>query len=819
MATETRRPAARFKQLVFILLALHPLRYAEAALELSNSRVHEFSNGLIVILLEDRNFPVISVQMMYKVGARNELTGKTGLAHFVEHMAFRETENFPDTDVVSRIYARGGEWHGYTWIDQTSYYATAPKENLDLLLRIEADRMARLRISADDIEAERGAVLAEMHMYENSPTSVLMDALMFTSFLAHPYRNNTIGFEDDIDSVTHADVLQFYKQHYHPANAVLAVVGDFDGDAALRRIDELFGEFARRPATPPPHTREPPQQGMRRVDVRGATTDRRFMIAYRAPAFADADFPVFLVLQELLGGGSGVNFLQNDWGTPLESSGLLYGISDELTTWLPPSAQDYVFVIGGRVADDTPQPAMEQAIEDRLQMLRDTTLSEERVSAAVSAALDQLVFDVQSTEDAAHQLAFYAGLDALHSFLGLPTKLQSVTAADVRRVARRFLNPEQRTIASYRQGAQPLIVDSSAHAAQPGETRPRPEPAARDDLPVTPPVTQRLGGGIPLLIKTSDLSSSVYLKVVIQGHSVAPSEFVAADPVVGYSGWHKLSRPSGFADAVALALAHLRSYPADRDAATVLSRDPETRMQQEFAVAASLAIPNTGADPVPSLIVVAGDIQPQSVQALLASSFGRLESPQPLTLARGTIPSGERTIRLGIPVAQARLGYIVAAPAPTDPDFDAYRLLQYIVSHDYEGRLGKEAISRRGLAYYIDARYHSAGGPGWMTLDVGVDPDKVDRLKQVLFGELRRLETQPPTPAEVEEAKNHLLGRAVSAAQSNEELAVALARDWLWYGEPSSVESLRERLGKTDADDVRRAVAAFTAGLTITVIP
>ena len=117
---------------------------ASAYLDLSTAAVERLDNGMTLIVLEEHSFPVVSVHMLYRVGARNETSGATGLAHFLEHMAFRATESFPDTGVVSSIYAAGGEWHGYTWLDQTNYFETAPRENLDLLLRIEADRMARL---------------------------------------------------------------------------------------------------------------------------------------------------------------------------------------------------------------------------------------------------------------------------------------------------------------------------------------------------------------------------------------------------------------------------------------------------------------------------------------------------------------------------------------------------------------------------------------------------------------------------------------------------------------------------------------------------
>ena len=152
-----------------------------AALDLSAARVEQLDNGLTLIMLENHSLPVVSVQMLYTAGARDETTGKTGLAHFLEHMAFRESEHFPDTQLVSSIYAIGGEWHGYTWLDQTTYFATVPAAELELLLRIEADRMDRLIIPQSDIEAERGAVLTELHSYENDPNSVLQDGIWWAS--------------------------------------------------------------------------------------------------------------------------------------------------------------------------------------------------------------------------------------------------------------------------------------------------------------------------------------------------------------------------------------------------------------------------------------------------------------------------------------------------------------------------------------------------------------------------------------------------------------------------------------------------------------
>jgi zinc protease len=154
---------------------------AAAELDLRRADVGHLQNGLTVILLEDHSFPLVSVQMLYKSGSAAEVTGKTGLAHFLEHLAFRGSANFPDARAPELIYDSGGEWHGYTAMDQTTYFATMPKGGLDLLLKIEADRMARTIIDPASIAAEKGAVITELHSYENDPASVLLESVTRTA--------------------------------------------------------------------------------------------------------------------------------------------------------------------------------------------------------------------------------------------------------------------------------------------------------------------------------------------------------------------------------------------------------------------------------------------------------------------------------------------------------------------------------------------------------------------------------------------------------------------------------------------------------------
>jgi zinc protease len=799
------------------LLALLDAAGAAAALDLSNASVETLDNGMTVILLEDRNFPVASVQMLYRVGARNESYGQTGIAHFLEHMAFRDTEHFPDTGVVSSIYARGGEWHGYTWTDETTYFATVPADHLDLLLRIEADRLARLEIRADDIEAERGAVLAEMHMYENYPTSMLLDAVLYASFIAHPYRNNTIGWESDIAGLTHAEIVDFYRRYYKPANAVLAVVGDFDADAVRARIHELFGDLTSGEPAPLPRTVEPVQEGVRRVRLHGATESKRFMIAWRAPSVNDADFPAFLVLQEVLGAGSGVNFGQNDWGAAVDGDSLLYGAAAELTTWYPPSAEDYVFVIGGTAGAEADERAVEDAISKRIARVRAEPPGEAALADAIARVRDELVYDVETTEDAAHQLAFFAGLGALDVLLELPARVGAVTAEGVQRAARRWLKPERRTIGWYVPGTTPP-PETPADAREHAEVE-MPPPAPLDETAVATPVVRTLPGGIPAIVQRSDFSPSAYVQVVLAGTGFAGEGVQVNEPVLGFSSLTRRFRPHELGktlDEVRAAIDALRVVRGVDDNDLSGGDDPAARLEGAFDIIMS-ASRNEPGSKTPVLVVMTGDVEVEQAFVALEERFGGVAPARGVANGPRPFEARDMDIALGRPVAQAQLGYIVPAPGPSDSPALAWRLLLYVLSHGYEGRLGKEAISNRGLAYYIDSRYRSDGVNGWITLAIGVDPHKVSPLRDLLVAELRQLREHPPTEAEVEEAKAHLLGRAVSAAESNAELADSVAGDWLWYGGVRTPAELEARLRRVGRRDVIAAVDAFVEGAVITV--
>jgi zinc protease len=819
LAMERMQLAYRHRSVIawvaLILLATGPL----AAFDLAEAQRFQLDNGLTLIVLEVPAAPVVSVQMLYRVGARNEDIGRTGLTHYLEHMAFRASENFPDTELVSAIYAVGGEWHGYTWLDQTTYFETLPADDLDLALRIEADRMARLLIPAAEVEAERGAVLAEMHGYENDPASVLHDAVLAVSFLQHPYRNNSIGWESDVESITHDDLVEFYRRSYAPANAVLAVVGRVSADAVLERVRELFGGLPGGERTMPPPTVEPQQTGVRRIELRGPGARNHFEVAYRAPSVNDPDYPAFLLTQQVLAGGRGINFGQNEFGDAVLPTSRLAGITDDLATWYPPQAAPYVFTIAGSIDVSASRKKIEARIQKALGSLLSRPPTESELAIARQQLLDELVFDLETTEDAAHQLAYFAGLDALDILIELPGRLAAVTPAEISRIAGTYLRPHQRTIGWYLIGPAPFApprpaLSVGAAAAGPPPSSTVEAQAAQPSAP-SPPRVVRLAGGVPVIFQPESLSPAAYLRVLVPATNLEFNAAASADtPVWRQTSLNFRFRPAELETTLTEAReAMLTATPAPPMNPTDVD-DPMARLALAFDEVLAVTAPVV--KPGVSVVALVGDLQPAEAVPLLENAFG---DQTPVTAALPAPKPGprERQIDLAVAVAQAALGYVVPAPPPSHPDWFAWRILLYVLSHGYEGRLGVEAISRRGLVYYIDAEYLSDGTSGRVSLAIGVDPAKTDAMHALMSETIQDLAVAPPTGAEVEEAKSYLLGRRLTAAQSNEEVSAALVDEWIGHGRLLSEEEFAAAVNAVSRKDLERIIPAFLAGTTIVV--
>jgi zinc protease len=287
--------------------------------------VHErtLENGLKALVLPRRRAPIVLCDLHYPVGSFDEPPGRTGLAHFVEHMLFKGSERFPKGQIDRQVLLAGGQSNAETSEDSTHYWFAFPRECWELALAIEADRMRGARFDPDEIEAERRVIIEERARELSSPQARLDQTHLAVTYLRHPYRNPILGWPEDNARIGPDDLRAFYHDHYRPDGAVLVVVGDVDPAAAL---DLIAGHFADVPAGSAPRpTREvvePPQTGRREIVLSDGDAAARGLLGWRTVHRSHRDVAVLDVLADLLCGGRRSRL----WQSLVES--------DRIATWV-----------------------------------------------------------------------------------------------------------------------------------------------------------------------------------------------------------------------------------------------------------------------------------------------------------------------------------------------------------------------------------------------------------------------------------------------------------------------------------------------------
>src|SRR5829696_497538 len=218
--------------------------------EADGIREYRLANGMKVLLVENRVAPVATFCVLYRVGSRNEAVGYTGATHLLEHMMFKGTPDFNkerNTQIAATLQKIGADFNATTWYDRTNYFETVPSDQLELAVRLEADRMRNSLIADADRQSEMTVVRNELERGQNEPSEVLDEAVYAAAFREHPYHHPTIGWRADVEGVPTSRLKAFYDTFYHPNNATVVVVGDFEEGRALSLVNRYFGAF---PASP-----------------------------------------------------------------------------------------------------------------------------------------------------------------------------------------------------------------------------------------------------------------------------------------------------------------------------------------------------------------------------------------------------------------------------------------------------------------------------------------------------------------------------------------------------------------------------------------
>jgi zinc protease len=410
------------------------------------------SNGLTVFLKEIHTAPLVSSWVWYRVGSKDETTGKTGISHWTEHMQFKGTPQFPAKTLDKAVSRDGGVWNAFTFMDWTTYFETMPTDKIDLGLRLEADRMSNSIFDPKEVASERTVIISEREGSENEPMFRLSEALQHAAFRVHPYHHEVIGDKADLLTITRDDLHHHYKTFYVPNNAVMAVAGDFDTTSMLARIRELFEPI---PAgeTPPRLARhEPMQTGELTLNVEGPGETTYLQVAYRFPVATHPDFFPLSVLDSLLAGPSNLNMFGGGISNrtsrlyrALVEKEYAVGISGGASATIDPYLYTFTLTVHPK---RKPQETL-AALDAEIVRVQSERVTKAEITRAIKQARAIFAYGSESITNQAFWMGYSEMFADYNWFLTYLDHLATVTPADVQRVAREYFRPQSRIIGTY----------------------------------------------------------------------------------------------------------------------------------------------------------------------------------------------------------------------------------------------------------------------------------------------------------------------------------------------------------------------------------
>jgi len=398
-------------------------------------------NGLTVVLEEDHSTPIVHLQLWYHVGSKNEKPGRTGFAHLFEHLMFKGSKNVSAEAHTSMVASVGGQSNAYTTDDETVFWETVPAQYLPIILWLEADRMATLKVDKDTFTNEREVVKEERRMrVDNQPYGRLNEIIYDQAFTVHPYKHATIGSMKDLEAASVDDVRDFYRTYYVPANATMALVGDFDSAQAMQLITQYLGRVPKAEREVPRDIpKEPPQTKEKRVTLQQPWPLPAVVVAYHITNDGNPDSYPLHIAAKLLSDGQTSRIYQRlvyekqlavaAFGSAnlIEDPNLFYAVAIVQPGKSPQEVADALIAELDRLRSE---PITDHELQrTKNQFARDYILGRES--------------NQQKAQTLAHALVIHNDIKTADGEFDI---FQNITIADVQRVARTYFRPENRLV-------------------------------------------------------------------------------------------------------------------------------------------------------------------------------------------------------------------------------------------------------------------------------------------------------------------------------------------------------------------------------------
>ncbi|MGV3619692.1 MAG: M16 family metallopeptidase [Archangium sp.] len=400
----------------------------------------QLPNGLKVRLMPSDAVPTCSFYTFFKVGARNERPGITGISHLFEHMMFNGAKKYGPGQFDKVLESNGGTSNAYTSNDVTVYYEDFTAEALEKVIDLESDRMRSLQVTPKMLESERQVVMEERRLRVDNEIGGLMDEELSTLvWKAHPYRWPVIGWMKDIENIKREDCLEYFRTFYAPNNATLFVSGDFDPRQALALIKKYYSNIKAGPPLPPVLDAEPEQKGERRAEVRHPAQAPSLMIAWRGPSAHEEDTLVLDVLQYALSVGQSSRLTR----ALVFEQEIAVGVSVDWSWRFDPGA----FTVVLELKPDGDVKKAEAALYEELAKVAKSGLEPRELEKAKNNLSAHLLRELATNNGRAHALGTYElMLGDWREGLRLPERYEHITGEQVRAAAAKFLTPEKRAV-------------------------------------------------------------------------------------------------------------------------------------------------------------------------------------------------------------------------------------------------------------------------------------------------------------------------------------------------------------------------------------
>ncbi len=411
-------------------------------------KTQTLDNGLqIVVIPMENNTSVISTDIFYKVGSRNEVMGKSGIAHMLEHMNFKSTDNLKAGEFDDVVKGMGGLSNASTGFDYTHYFIKSSTKNLSKSLDLFGELMESLKLKDDEFQPERNVVAEERRWRtDNSPLGYMYFRLFNNAYLYHPYHWTPIGFMDDIQNWTLQDIQDFHSTFYQPKNAIIVVTGDVNADDVFTLAKKRFEKITNKKDLPSVHQVEPKQDGAKRLVVNKESEVEMLAITYHIPNFQHADQPALSAVSEMLSAGKSSRLYQglvND--KRLVNQIYAYNMEN-----IDPGLFIFMAVCNpGVKAEDVEKEILAEIVK-----LKTINVDEQELEKVKVNTKAEFIFSLESSSSVGDLFGGYLARGDLKPIMQYEENINALTPADIQAVAVKYFNETQSTTVILRKGDQ-----------------------------------------------------------------------------------------------------------------------------------------------------------------------------------------------------------------------------------------------------------------------------------------------------------------------------------------------------------------------------